>query len=189
MQLPRSIVAVLLVGVVAAACGSSTPTQAPGSTQGPGGGGATIDPGGGGPTTDPGGGGPTTDPGGGGPILPGNGSGKVRYEITGSLEKNGELPFFGIGSRFGGEAGKYYAFTDASDNTQIVTVYEAQGTWLVGYVSEAGSVSATACEMSNVNTSDTRASGTFDCPNAIIVKADGSFANDGRIKGSFEANK
>ena len=70
-----------------------------------------------------------------------------------------------------------------------MTIFEAEGAWLVSYASDTGSVSATACEMSNLNSTDTHASGSFDCPNAIAVKADGSYGTDGRIKGTFEANK
>jgi hypothetical protein len=183
MQVPRSLVSIALAGLIVAACGGGGPTQAPGATQGPGGG----------PTQAPGAtqgpdGGPTIDPN-GGPILPGLGSGQVRFEVSGSLSRNGELPFFGLGSRFEGEAGKYYAFTAESDNTEIVTIFESGDGWLVGYASESGSASATVCEMSNLNTTDTHAAGTFDCPNTIIVKPDGTYATDGRIKGSFEANK
>lgn len=176
MHVSRYLASITLAGLVLVACGGSGPTPAPGATQGPGAG----------PTSDPGGG-STTGPG-GGPILPGNGSGQVRFEISGPMTRNGELPFFGIGSRFGGEPGRYYGFTKESDNTEVVTIFESGDGWLVGYASEAGSVSTTACEMSNLSSTDTHASGSFDCQNAIVVKPDGTYGT-GRIKGTFEATR
>ncbi len=189
MRFPRSVVSIAITGLLVAACGG-----APAPTPGPDGVTPTQNPGGVTPTQNPGGVTPTQAPvatdGGGGPVLPGNGSGKVTYEISGDRQKVGELPFFGIGSRFGGPAGRYFTFTTTDGSgAEIFNIFpdaSNEGSWLVGYASEEFQVSATACEMSNVQVSDTSASGSFDCQNAIVLTG-ATTMGSGRIKGTFEA--
>ena len=183
MKLPRSATVGLVLAMFLVACSGN-----PAATEGPGA--ATTDPGGG-PTaappatTDPGGGG------GGGGVLPGNGSGKVTFEISGPESKSGELPFFGVGSRFGGPAGSSFQFTETDGSaTEIFSIYPNPAgaeQWLVSYISEPFQVSATNCEISNWQASDTSASGSFDCQNAIFAKPDGTYLTNARIQGSFEA--
>jgi hypothetical protein len=185
MQFPRTVVSFAITGLLVAACGGAAPP-----TAGPDGVTPTANPGGGQgtPTQAP----VATPDGGGGGVLPGNGSGKVNFEISGPVQKSGELPFFGAGSRFSGPAGVSLQFTRTdSSATEIVSIFpdlSDSSKWLVSYVSDDGLVSATACTMSNLQLSDTNASGAFDCPNSIVTKADGTYATDGRIRGTFEAH-
>jgi hypothetical protein len=180
MRFPKTVVSMAITGLLVVACGgTATPTAGPdGVTPTQNNGAATQNTG-------------TTPTQGGGGALPGNGSGKVNYEISGDKQKVGELPFFGVGSRFGGVGGKYFTFTPADgSSTEIVSIFpdvSSEGSWLVGYVSEEFQVSATACVVTNLQETATSSSGSFDCENALITTTGGTAMQNGRIKGTFEA--
>ena len=189
MRVPRSLGLSLATLVVVAACGGGSPaTQAPGgATQGPGGGGTTVDPGGGGgATTDPGGGGATTDPGGGGGS--GSGTGKVTYQVTGSVERSGELPFLAFGSRFGGAAGVALNFTTEAGGA-IFSIGEISGAHTVALVDEEYGLSFANCEVFELNIDGDNATGRFDCSQGFGTKvSDGSIVSGMKISGTFDAH-
>ncbi len=179
MRVPRSLGLGLATLVVVAACGGGSPaTQAPGgATQGPGGG-ATVDPGGGG--------GSTTNPGGGGGS--GSGTGKVAYQVTGSVERNGELPFLAFGSRFGGAAGVALNFTTEAGGA-IFSIGEISGVHTVALVDEEYALSFGNCEVFELNIDGTNATGRFDCSQGFGTKvADGSIVSGAKISGTFDAH-
>ena len=191
MRVPRSLGLGLATLLVVAACGGGSPaTQAPGgATQAPGGGGgATVDPGGGGATTDPGGGGgATTDPGGGGGGT-GSGTGKVTYQVTGSVERSGELPFLSFGSRFGGAAGVALNFTTEAGGA-IFSIGEISGAHTVAFVDEEFALSFANCEAFELNVDGENATGRFECSQGFGTKvSDGSIVSGMKISGTFDAH-
>jgi hypothetical protein len=184
MQRPRFLGAGLSLILLLAACSGS-----PAATQGPAG--ATTNPGGNGgvATTDPGGNGgqATTDPGGGGNV--GNGSGKVTYELTGDLQKSGELPFFAFGSRFGGPAGTALNFTSDAGGA-LLSVTDAAGAHAVSLVVPDGyAASFGTCGTWNVEIGATSARGSFECTDGIATGMDGTLHSGLRIKGTFDASQ
>jgi hypothetical protein len=187
MQLSRSFVAVALVGVLAAACGSSSPTQAPAATQGTQ---ATQDNGGGGGG---GGGGATDQPqatkaGGGG----GGGSidttyGKVHIDISGPVQKSADYGFVPAGSVFGGASGTSLSFSNGGDElVQIIVTSDGQA--VVTYGGADFSAPVAACTTSNWNLGATSASGSFDCANATAITASGATITGVSVKGDFTAH-
>jgi hypothetical protein len=180
MRVPRSLGLSLAALVVVAACGGGSPaTQAPGgATQGPGGGGATLDPGGGG--------GATTDPGGGGGS--GSGTGKVTYQVTGSVERSGELPFLAFGSRFGGAAGVALNFTTEA-GPAIFSIGEVSGAQTVALVDDEYGLSFANCEVFELNIDGENATGRFECSQGFGTKvSDGSIVSGMKISGTFDAH-
>lgn len=167
MQLSRSLVGVVLVGLVAVACGGGSPTQGPGgATQGPG---ATV-----------------------GDGVPGGADtshGKITFQVTGPLETSGEYGFVPAASIFGGAAGSSLSFTNSIDNgTSLISIIIAQdGTVLVSYTSPEGQVPAAECTTSDWNIGGSEGSGKFDCTAAFTITAAGATLNGGRITGSFTA--
>lgn len=181
MLRPR-FVAVAALAAMLVACGGSTPTPAPGGAT-PEPGAATTDPGGGG-----GGGEPTTDPGGGGGSG-GGGTGKVTYNVTGPVQKSGELPFFAFGSRFdrAGPAGLALTFTTESGG--IFTVSEVSGQHSIGLVDEQHGLSFANCEVYELNINGNNATGRFECSNGIGTNvADGSLLSGVKITGTIDAH-
>ena len=179
MRVPRSLGLSLAALIVVAACGGGSPaTQAPGAaTQGPGGGGATTDPGGGGATTDPGGGGGT-----------GSGTGKVTYQVTGSVERSGELPFLAFGSRFGGAAGVALNFVK-DESGAIFSIGETAGAHTVALVDEEYALSFATCEVFELNINGENADGRFECSQGFGTKvSDGSIVTGMKMTGTFEAH-
>lgn len=180
MPLPRSIAAGLSLIVLLAACSGS-----PAATQGPAV--ATTDPGGGASTTKPGGDAATTDPGGGGGSG-GGGIGTVKYEVTGTVPKSGELPFFAFGSRFGGEAGVALNFT-TQEGGAIFSIGQVQGVSTVALVDDEHALNWTNCETFEVNISGNDATGRFECSQGFgTVVADGSIVSEIQISGTFDAH-
>jgi hypothetical protein len=171
MQVSRSLIAVALVGVLAAACGGgASPTQAPGAaTQNPGGGGATENPGGGG-----GGAGDTSH-------------GKVHIEMSGPVTKSGDYGFVPAGSVFGGDQGSSLNFTNEGTNEVVSILIGADGSVVVSYGTPEFSAPASQCTTSNWNIGASSASGSFDCTAALVIMASGATAQDGKLKGTFEA--
>jgi hypothetical protein len=183
MQVSRSILAVAFTSVLVAACGGSSPTQAPGAaTQNPGGGGtATTQPGGGG-------GGATTDPGGGGG---GGGTGdtshgKVHVEISGPVTKTADYGFVPAGSVFGGDQGASLNFTNGADAIVSIAI-DPEGAVVVSWGTAEFSAPGAACTTSNWNVGATSGSGSFDCKATFVILASGSTVQNASIKGTFEA--
>lgn len=177
MRVPRSLGLGLATLVVVAACGGASPTQAPGgATQEPGGGGATVDPGGGGATTNPGGGGGS-----------GSGTGKVTYQVTGTVERSGELPFLAFGSRFGGAAGVALNFTTEA-GPDIFSIGEVSGAHTVALVDEEYALSFGNCEVFELNVNGEKADGRFECSQGFGTKvSDASIVTGIKISGTFDA--
>ena len=169
MQLPRSIGAGLSLIVLLAACsGSPAATVGPGTTTNPGGGG-----------------GATTNPGGGGG---GAGSGTVKYDVAGTIQKSGELPFFAFGSRFdrGGPTGLSLTFT--TEDGAILSILQSQGAHSISLVDEEHGLTWMSCATFDVNVTGTSATGRFECSQGFgTVLADGSMVTDVRISATFDA--
>jgi hypothetical protein len=188
MQRSRSIVAIALVSVLAAACGGSSATQAlGGATQGPGA--ATQNPGGGGggateapAATQSGGGG-----GGGGGVNTANG--KIHIELRGPIEKTVDLGFVPAASIFGssGQVSSLNFSNDATNAIATVTV-SAEGAVLVTYGAEDVSVPGAQCTTSNWNIGATSASGSFDCNAALAMTPSGALVQGVTMKGTFDAH-
>jgi hypothetical protein len=170
----------LAVGLVAlaslAACGGG-----PGATQAPGGGGSTA----GTPATQapvatlPGGGGGGND-----------GTGKVTYTVTGSVQKNGELPFLGFGSRFdkAGATGLALNFTE-SEGGAIFSITEINGVHAISLIDEAHGLSWAACETYEINVTGTNATGRFECSQGFGTSlTDGAVVSGIKITGTIDAH-
>jgi hypothetical protein len=175
MQRLRSIGSGVSLVMLLAACGGS-----PAATQGPGA--ATSGPGGGGGSTSA----PvaTTDGGGG---SGGGGTGTVKYEVTGTLQKSGELPFFAVGSRFGGAAGIGLTFTTEAGGA-IFSIVEANGQHAISLTDEQHGLTWASCETYEMNATGSSATGRFDCSQGFgTVIADGTMVTDIHLTGTFEA--
>lgn len=169
----------LAVGLVVlaslAACGGG-----PGATQAPGGGGSTA----GTPATQA----PVaTQPGGGG----GNdGTGNVTYTVTGSVQKNGELPFLAFGSRFdkAGATGLQLNFTE-SEGGAIFSITEINGAHAISLVDEAHGLSWATCETYELNVTGTNATGRFECSQGFGTSlTDGAVVSGIKITGTVDAH-
>ena len=173
MQLPKSIVAVVLVGMVAVACGGTPATSGPGATQNPGGG-ATP--------------GPQATQGGGGGTKPAgwDAKGKAHYELSGPASKRGDIGFFPLTSIFGGtDQTILYFATEGVEETLIVTF--AAGQIAVAYVSTDLSVPGAQCTSSNLKIEASSASGSLDCANVSITPISGALMTGGRLQITFDA--
>ena len=183
MQVPRSITAISLLGVIAAACGGS-----PGATAGTGS--PTQAPGGGTPTEAPGGGTPTEGPvatqGGGG--NPANGTGQIHIEIGGPKPQTVDQPFFAFGSRFGGAAGVQLNFTSESAEG-IAGITGINDQWIVTWSGAGGVFSAQNCSVSNWDIGTTSGHGSFDCKDGFATTADGQYLTGVTLKGNFTASQ
>lgn len=181
MQLPRSVIAITLLGALAAACGGTT------ATQGPDGPGATTNTGGQ-ATQDPGPGATQGGNGGNG----GNGGtgqyGSVKFTISGPFDKTEEFDFVPAGSLFGGAAGGVLNFYDGEDNTSIVSILISEdGSVVVSYVGTDGQVPGAECTTRDWNIQAQSASGKFDCTAAISFTGSGAAVEGGKIVGEFTA--
>jgi hypothetical protein len=184
MQLSRSIVAIALAGMVAAACGGGSPTQEPGAaTQGP----AATDGGGGGATEGP----SATQSGGGG----GGGAkpagwdqyGKVSYEASAPVSLSGELGFIPAASVFGGDQGTTLSFS-YEDADSVLSIVFSAGVTSVSFGSNAGTVIGTNCTTSNLSIQATSASGSFECKEVLAMMASGAQVANVTLKGTFDAH-
>lgn len=181
----RLLSGIVLVATVVAACGSSsTPdpdaSQPPGSVSSPGAQASASAPAASEPAASGGGGG------GGG----GDADDSVTFEISGAVSRTDEFPYYAAFSRWAGDvAGMYLVFTDEG-STENVTVYEFQGTYLVGYLGDDFALSTPACDVTNLDINDSSASGDFDCQGAQVVTGEGNLlADPARITGSFSATR
>ena len=162
MQLPRSFLAVALVGLLAAACGGATATQAPaGATQNPGGGG--------------GGGGDTT-------------YGKVHIEISGPVTKNADYGFIPAGSLFGGDQGSVLNFSGGDNNEVVSILISPDQPVVVSYAGPDFQAAGATCTTTNWNVGTSSGSGSFECAAPMVILGSGGTATDARIKGSFDAH-
>jgi hypothetical protein len=170
----------VVIGLLVAACGGSgtTPTQDPG--------------GGGTPTQNPGGGTPTQNPGGGGGST-GGGTGTIHLEVGGPLQQSVDLPFFALGSRFGGTAGVALNFTtDGSGSIASITSpgSTTSDTWTISLINDTMNANAAECQLSNWTFGATSASGTFDCKNGFAIKVlGGDYLTGVTMKGNFTASQ
>ena len=178
MQVPRSLIAVTFLGVLAAACGG-TP-----ATQGPGGPGATSN-NGGQTTQDPG---PGQTQGGGNGGNGGGEFGSVKFTVSGPFDKSDEFPFVPAASIFGTAQGSVLNFSDAEDSTAIVSILiDASGMVIVSYSGTDGQVPGATCTTSDLKIEARSASGKFDCTSAASMSGSGAVLGPGTIKGEFSA--
>jgi hypothetical protein len=178
MQIPRSMVAVTLLGALVAACGGTTP-----ATQGPDGPGATSN-NGGQATQDPGPG--QTQSGGNG----GNGGGQygsVKFTVSGPFDKTDEYEFVPAGSLFG-TAGGVLSFYEEGDTTSILSILIGEdGSVLVSYAGLDGQVPGAECTTRDWNIQAQSGSGKFDCTAAFSITGAGATVEGGKIVGEFTA--
>jgi hypothetical protein len=183
MQVMKNLGAVIVLGVVVAACGGNAPTQAPGATQSGGGGG------GGGATQQPA---ATDDNGGNGGGTIGFQYGKVTFTVDGPVKANGELGFIPQASMFGGAQGSAFNFGNSdsagADAKLVSIVIGADGSVLVSYAGPEGQVPAATCTTSDWNVGGTSGSGKFDCTAQLSLTPSGATAAGGTIKGEFTAH-
>lgn len=184
MQVPRSIVAISLLGLIVAACGGG-PAAA---TQAPGGGSATQAPGDGGGTATQAPVATLGGPGGGGGNG-GGGSGTMHIEVSGPVQAAGDFAFFSIGSRFGGDAGTQLNFTNG-EGSAIAGVSGVGDTWIITLTSETMTANSQTCELKDWNIGATSASGSFDCKDGFgVTIADSGYHTGVNLKGNFTANQ
>ncbi len=171
MQLPRSLAAIALIGMLAAACGGGSPTQAPG--------GATQNPG-------------ATQGAGATQSIGGTGTGQygsVEFRVTGPIEATGKYDFIPAGSIFGGSAGTVLNFANEGDTNSIVSILiDESGKVVVSYVSTAGQVPGAECTTSDWNIGSGNAKGKFDCTAAMTLTGSGAAVAGGKITGEFTAH-
>ena len=178
MQVPRSLIAVTLLGVLAAACGG-TP-----ATQGPGGPGATSN-NGGQATQDPG---PGQTQGGGNGGNGGGQYGSVKFTISGPFDKTDEFPFVPAASIFSG-AGSVMNFSRGEDNTSLLSILVGEdGSVVVSYTSTEGQVPGATCTTRDWNMQAQGGSGKFDCTAAMSIIGSGATVEGGKIVGEFTAH-
>ncbi len=176
MQLPRSITAVTLLGLVVAACGSTPPTQ------GPGGPGATTNTGGQ-PTQSP----VQTQSGGNG----GNGGGEfgsVKFTVSGPFDKTDEYPFVPAASMFGQAQGSVMTFSDIDDSSSVVSILiGADGSVLVSFLGTEGQVPGATCTTRDWKIEARGGSGKFDCASTASISGSGAVLGPAKIVGEFTA--
>lgn len=180
----RLLIPGAVLSLALAACGGSSPTQAPNT--GGGGGTATDTPA---EVTDA----PAaTQSGGGG----GNGGskpagwdqyGKVHIEISGPASHTGDYGFIPAGSIFGGDQGSSLNFTVEGTDTIVSIVIGADDTVLISFGSPELSAPAAECTTSDWNIGASSASGSFDCEAAMVITASGAMLAGAHVKGSFDA--
>ena len=130
-----------------------------------------------------------TQTGGGGGPGGGGQYGSVKFQLTGAIEKSGELPFVPPGSMFGGAAGTILNFTDSADNTQILSILVDQsGKVVVSYSGTDGQVPAAECTTTDWKIEAQSGSGKFDCTAAMSFTGSGAMVEGGKITGEFTAH-
>jgi len=112
----------------------------------------------------------------------------VTYQVTGSVERSGELPFLAFGSRFGGAAGVALNFTTEAGGA-IFSIGEISGQHTVAVVDEEYALSFGNCEVFELNLDGNNATGKFDCSQGFGTKVtDGSVVSGMKISGTFDAH-
>ncbi len=184
MQVPRAGLALVVVALVAAACsgtpagstpGAGGPTPGPQATQGPA---ATQ-------------GSAATQPGGGDGSKPAgwDANGKAHFEISGSVSKSGDLGFVPVASVFTGTTGPTSLAFTIEKSQEVLTILITEGQVAVSSGDAQMALSGVQCTSSNLRVDATSGSGSFDCPQTVIVKSDGTSVTGVRISGTFDARK
>ncbi|HUG94533.1 MAG TPA: hypothetical protein VMK30_00145 [Pleomorphomonadaceae bacterium] len=126
-----------------------------------------------------------SQPGGGG----GGANGSVQYEVSGDYSDSGELAFVPEGSFFDQNGSTYLSFTNQGETTVLfIQLNDSGNTVQFGNQEASVTTDAAACTFNLTRDDATGAAGTFDCPNAFMVIADGSQVGSGTIRGTFEAH-
>jgi hypothetical protein len=125
----------------------------------------------------------TEGPDGGG----GGGSGQIHIVISGPVQGTYDIPFFSIGSRFGGPAGVNLSFS-TEDSEQSAIISQVSAGWNIGYLSEPYTASGD-CQVSNWNIGEKSGSGSFTCTNAVGTKPDGTYLTGITMTGNFTASQ
>jgi hypothetical protein len=74
--------------------------------------------------------------------------------------------------------------------SDMLTVYEFQGTVLVGFLNDELGISTPSCQLENYVSDASGASGSFDCQGAQVMAGEGNLLSDpARISGSFAARR
>ena len=113
--------------------------------------------------------------------------GKVHVEMSGPVSKSADYGFLPAGSFFGGDQGSALNFTVEGTNEVVSVLMNPDGTVVVSYAGVDFQMPGAECTTSNWNVGSTSGSGSFDCTAAIVILGSGALAQDGKIKGSFEA--
>jgi hypothetical protein len=183
MRTTRRVATLVVAALIVTACGRSGPGQATQPGDGPG---APSD--GVSPTAAPlatvaGGGGV----GGGGKPAGWDQYGKVHVDISGPVSKSADYGFLPAGSTFGGNLGSALNFTTEGTSEILSVLVNPDGTVAVSYTGTDLSMPAAECTTSNWNIGATSGSGSFDCTAPVVIMASGATAQNGKIKGTFEA--
>ncbi|MEO8274488.1 MAG: hypothetical protein ABI620_10515 [Chloroflexota bacterium] len=168
----------LLIAVVAACGGGTSPTQGPGAaTQNP----ATTD-GGGGATAAP----VATDGGGGGNPAGWDQYGKLSFEISAPFG-SGELGFVPLASHFESDQATSLSFTNEGSDT-VIGILLTQGKLNISYGSPAGTVIGTNCTGTNMSIQQSSASGSFECTEALALSSAGAQVANVTLRGNFNVH-
>jgi hypothetical protein len=177
----RLIPGLVLVATLAAACGGGSTASEPGASSG----------------TDASPAGQSTAPASSAPSSGGSGGGgggdaddSVTFEISGAVSRTDEFPYYAPFSRWQGDPAGMYLLFSHEGSSENLTVYEFQGTYLVGFLGDEFGLSTPACDVTNVDINDSSASGDFDCQGAQVVTVEGEMLSEpARITGSFSASR
>jgi hypothetical protein len=128
-----------------------------------------------------------SQPGGGGGG--GGANGSVQYEVSGDYSDSGELAFVPAGSFFDQNGSSYLSFTNQGESTVLfIQLNDSGNTVQFGNQEASVTTDAAACTFNLTRDDATGAAGTFDCPNAFMVIAEGSQMGSGTIRGTFEGH-
>jgi hypothetical protein len=180
----RPVIPTLLLASALAACGGTSPTQAPAATSGGGGGGgtATNQPQATQTVTQT----ETSSGGGGGGSLD-TSHGKAHIDLTGVVTKSIDLGFQPILSHFGGMDQTVLYFVPAGADGALALT-QTGGQFVAVYTSTQVTVSGIECTASNLKIEATSASGSFECAKNTVILASGASAENAGFKGTFEAH-
>ena len=113
--------------------------------------------------------------------------GKVHVDMAGPVTKSADYGFVPAGSLFGGAQGSSLNFSNGNDEIVSILI-GADNKVIVSYGGQDFSMPGAECTTSNWNVGATSASGSFDCKAAITILASGASAQNGTIKGTFDAH-
>jgi len=169
MQVLRAGLALVIVSVLAVGCSGAPAGATPGPQSTPGG--------------------AATSGGGGGRPAGWDANGKAHFEISGSINKSGDLGFVPAASIFTGTTGPTSLAFTIDDTQEVLTIAITQGQIAVSYGDNEMAASGIQCTSSDLRIDATSGSGSFDCPQMAIIKSDGSTVTDVRMRGTFDARK
>ena len=170
MQVLRAGLALVVVAVIAVACGGTPAGATPGPQSTPG---AAATPGGGD----------------GGKPAGWDANGKAHFEISGSVSKSGDLGFAPVASVFTGTTGPSSLAFTLEGTQDVLTIIITGDQLTVSYGNNEMALSGIQCTSSNLRLDATSGSGSFDCPQTAIVKSDGTSVTGNRITGTFDGRK